>query len=148
MYTRKRGRSGSLKPLTKPLQKWVSYKPEEVKKLVEKMGDKNMQSADIGRSLRDQYGIPDVKLVTGKKISSILKESKKYGELPEDLFNLIKRAVRVKKHLDLNKKDVHSKRGFDFMENKIRRLERYYKARKMLSPKWEYSIDKAKLIVE
>ena len=148
MFTRKGGASKSLRPLRTSSPKWVSYKPEEVKKLVLKMGEKELQSAEIGRVLRDQYGVPDVKLLTGKNISVLLKEAKLYSELPEDMFNLIKRAVHVHKHLVLNKKDVHSKRGYDLIINKIKKLANYYKIKKRLDSKWEYSIEKAKLIVE
>lgn len=148
MHTRKRGKSGSLKPNTNSAPKWVKYKAKEIEKLVVKMGEKGIQSTDIGRELRDQYGIPDVKILTNKKISTILKENKVYSELPEDLFNLLKRAVHVKKHLEDNKKDLHSKRGFKLVESKIRRLVKYYKSKNVIENKWVYNIEKAKLIVE
>ena len=149
MHTRKRGKSGSNKPLISDSKKWVSYKPEEIEKLVIKFGSKGAQSAVIGSELRDSYGIPDVKELTGKKISFILKESKNYGELPEDLFNLLKRAVKIKKHLeDNNKKDLHSTRGFRLIESKIKRLVKYYKAKKVLENNWTYNIETAKILIE
>ena len=148
MHTRKRGQSGSVKPLSKEAPKWVRYKPAEVEKLVEKMGSKGMQSAQIGTNLRDVYGVPDVKIITGKKISHILKKSGSYSELPEDLFNLLKRAVKVKKHLESNKKDLHSTTGLKRVESKIRRLAKYYKAKKALDKSWIYDIEKAKILVE
>ncbi len=147
MHARVRGKSGSTKPKDSDLS-WVRYKPEEIVKLVEKLGSKGMQSADIGRELRDIYGIPDVKRLTGKKISQILKESGNYSELPEDMFNLLKRAVRIKKHLEKNKKDLHSKRGLQLVESKIRRLAKYYKKKGYIDAKWRYDIEKAKILVE
>ncbi|MBN1923808.1 MAG: 30S ribosomal protein S15 [Nanoarchaeota archaeon] len=147
MHARRKGKSGSRKPSVKSPE-WVRYKPAEIVKLVEKMGSKGMQSAAIGRELRDVYGVPDVKALTGKKISSILKETKNYGELPEDLFNLLKRAVKIKKHLEVSKKDLHSNEGFRRAESKIKRLVKYYKDKKVLDKNWVYDIETAKILVE
>jgi small subunit ribosomal protein S15 len=79
---------------------------------------------------------------------AILKESENYSELPEDLFNLLKRAVKIKKHLEENKKDIHSDRGFKLIESKIKRLVKYYKNKKVLDKKWTYNIETAKILVE
>lgn len=148
MHTRKRGKSGSNKPFNKDSPKWVRYKSKEVEKLVQKMGSQGLDSASIGAKLRDVYGIPDVKKLTGKKISAILKESEVYSELPEDLFNLLKRAVKVKKHLEQNNKDIHSNTGFKRIESKIRRLVKYYKKKRVLEPAWNYNIETAKILIE
>ena len=75
MHSGKKGKTSSTKPDSKKVPKWVRYKPAEVEKLVVKMGGKGMQSTSIGRELRDVYGIPDVKIITKKKISKILKDS-------------------------------------------------------------------------
>ena len=148
MHTRKRGKSGSTKPVSKEVPSWVSYKPGEVEKLVVKMGSKGVQSTTIGRELRDVYGIPDVKSITKKKISKILKDSGNYSELPDDLFNLLIRAVKVKKHLEQNKKDLHSNQGFKRVESKIKRVVKYYKSRNVLDKKWAYNIETAKILIE
>jgi small subunit ribosomal protein S15 len=148
MHSRRKGRHGSTKPVRDSKPSWVKYKPKEVVQLVEKLGKKGMQSAEIGRELRDSYGIPSVKTITGKKISSILKEAKVYPKFPEDLLNLMKSAVNVYKHLEKNKKDLHSKRGFQLMESKIKRLVKYYKNKGVIDRTWKYSIDVAKLLVE
>ena len=148
MHSRKRGKSGSTKPDKKEVPKWVRYKPAEIEKLIEKMGSKGLQSAEIGRVLRDVYGVPDSKIITGKKVSAVLKKTNTYGELPEDLFNLLKRAVRAKKHLEKNKKDIHSDHGYRLIESKIKRLVKYYKAKKVLDKTWTYNIETAKILVE
>lgn len=77
--------------------------------------------------LRDQYGIPLVKSVTGKKITKILEERGIKQDLPEDLLNLIKRALRIRKHLEEHPKDMSSRRGLQLVESKIHRLVKYYK---------------------
>ncbi len=148
MYARRRGKSGSKKPpRTKP-PSWCKYKPEEVEKLVVELAKKRYSSAQIGLILRDQYGIPDVKLITKKSISQIMKEHGVYPELPEDLLFLMKKAVRLREHLERHRKDLHSRRGLELLECKIRRLVKYYRREGVLPEGWEYDPAKAKLIVE
>ena len=72
MHSRKKGKAGSKKPSIPA--KWVEYKDKEVERLVIKLRKDGMQSAEIGRLLRDQYGIPSVKQITGKTITKILEE--------------------------------------------------------------------------
>ena len=96
--------------------------------------------------LRDNYGIPDVPKVTGKKVVQILKEAKQAPELPEDLTSLIKKQTLLIKHIEINKKDMASRRGLMLTESKIRRLTKYYQRNKVLPKGWTYSADQAKLI--
>src|SRR3989344_4514287 len=99
MHSRKRGKSASHKPEgAKGVPSWVGYKKDEAVKLVLKLRDQELSTAQIGLLLRDQYGIPSVHELTGKTITEILKENKKYPEIPEDLRNLLKRAVQIAGH--------------------------------------------------
>ncbi len=123
MHSRKKGRAGSKKP--KAPAKWVEYKNKEVERLIIKLRKDGLQSTDIGRLLRDQYGIPSVKQITGKTITKILEENELLPQIPEDLLNLLKRAVFIRDHLSKNKKDYTSKHGLELMESKIRRLINY-----------------------
>ncbi|MDD2678464.1 MAG: 30S ribosomal protein S15 [Candidatus Nanoarchaeia archaeon] len=147
MHSRARGKSKSSKPLVSSAKQWVNYSADEIEKLVEKIGKTGARSAKVGRVLRDSYGIPSVKDLAKKKLNAVLKKTQKQ-ELPEDLFNLLKRAVKAKKHLEKNKKDVGSDHGFRLIESKIKRLVKYYKSKKVLEHSWVYSIEKAKLLVE
>jgi len=52
----------------------------------------------------------------------------------------LKRAIQTKKHLEKNKKDIHSKRGLQLIEAKIRRLAKYYKREGVLPKKWSYTL--------
>ena len=52
--------------------------------------------------------------------------------------NLIKRAARVRRHLEEHPKDYHSKRGLQLIESKIYRLSRYYKRKGVLPKDWRY----------
>ena len=146
MYARKKGKSGSKKPLTKAT--WVEYSPEEVEQLVIKLAKEGYSSAKIGLILRDQYGIPSVRDVTGKKITKILAEHGLAPKIPEDLFNLMKRAVNLRKHLEVHKKDKHSRRGLELIESKIRRLAKYYIRKGKLPKDWKYDPEKAKIWVQ
>ncbi len=148
LHSRKRGSSGSKRPLRTEVPNWVNLTPEEIENKIVEMAKEGKQSALIGTILRDSYGIPDVKLITGKSISQIMKENNVYPEIPEDLFNLMKRAINLRNHLEQNPKDIHSRRGLQLIESKIRRLVKYYRNTKVLPAKWRYSPEKARLLVE
>ena len=93
----------------------------------------------IGIILRDMYGIPDVRRITGKKLTQILREHGLEPEIPEDLDNLIRRAINLRKHLAKNPKDLHSKRGLQLIESKIKRLIKYYKRKGRLPKDRRYN---------
>lgn len=146
MYSRKKGKSGSKRPAISAT--FVGYSNEEIVRLVVKLSQDGLSTAQIGLVLKDQYGIPSVKTVTGKAIAKILEENKIIQEIPEDLFNLIKKAVNLHAHLEKNKKDAHSKRGLELLESKIRRLVKYYIKTRKLPPSFKYEPERAKLIVQ
>jgi small subunit ribosomal protein S15 len=127
---------------------WVSYSTEEVERLVVKLAKDGLQPALIGLVLRDQYGIPSVKAASKKTVTQILAHNKLLPSIPQDLFNLLKRAVRLRAHLDRNKSDAHSIRGLELLESKVRRLVKYYCNVGKLPPDWKYNAEQAKLIVE
>ena len=102
----------------------------------------------IGTILRDQYGIPDVKMITGKTVSRIMKDRKLYPEMPEDMLNLLKKVVNLREHLERNKADQLSKKGLLNLESKIRRLGKYYSREGMLPKGWRYDPTKAKLLIQ
>ena len=149
MHSRKRGQSGSHRPLgSKGVPQWVDYKKEEVVKLVLKLRSQEHSTAMIGTILKDQYGIPSVSDIVGKTITEILRENNQYHQVPEDVRNLLKRAVQINEHLTENKKDYHSKRGLFLTESKIRRLVKYYKSKGTLPENWTYERDRAKLLIQ
>ena len=90
IYSRKKGKHGSKKPVVRKARKWTKLKKKEIEELVVKMANERKTSANIGLVLRDKYGMPDVKAATGKTISQIMKENKVYPELPEDMMSLLK----------------------------------------------------------
>ncbi|MFX1410395.1 MAG: 30S ribosomal protein S15 [Promethearchaeota archaeon] len=147
MHSRKKGRSGSTRParLEKPV--WVEYSAEEVENLVVKLARRGLSISMIGVILRDSYGIPLVKIVTGKPISQILKDNNIESSLPEELSNLVKKALTIRKHLESNHKDLEAKKGLTRTESKIYRLIKYYKKRKVLAPDFKYDPEKIRTLV-
>ncbi len=147
MHSRKKGKSGSTRParLEKPV--WVELSSEEVENEVIKLARKGFPQSLIGVILRDSYGIPLIKVVTGKSISQILKEKDIETPLPEDLTNLVKKALTLRKHLESNHKDLDSKKGLQRTESKIYRLIKYYKSKKVLASDFKYDPDKIRTIV-
>ena len=70
------------------------------------------------------------------------------SEYPEDLMNLIRRAVNIRDHLEENPKDLHSKRGLTIIESRIRRLGSYYVSEGELPEGWRYNPQQAALLVK
>ena len=145
MHSRKHGKSGSHKP-EKKRHAWLMYEQPEIEKLIVKLAKEGKTNASIGLILRDQYGIPDVRSL-GMRVSTIAeKEVKK--EVPDDMYNLIKKAVNLHKHKNQNNHDAKATHGLELLESKIRRLGKYYARTGKLPKDWKYSIDKAKLLVK
>lgn len=139
MHRRTKGRSSSKRPYLEKPPAWAGTKPKEVEKLVSRLYQEGLQSAQIGIRLRDQHGIPSVKLLTGKTVTQILREGGVEMELPEDLSNLVGKALRLTTHLAEHRRDIHNRRSLELVEAKIRRLARYYKRQGVLPADWEYS---------
>jgi small subunit ribosomal protein S15 len=149
MHARRKGQSGSTHPVDrKKHPEWSSLNPREVESRVIELGKSGKSTSEIGLVLRDQYAVPDVKLATGKSITKILEGNNMKTEIPEDLMNLIRTALQLKKHLETNKKDLKNKRNLHLTESKIRRLTKYYHVQSRLPEGWKYSPEKAKLMFE
>lgn len=148
IHSRRKGKASSKKPMTKENPFWVSMRKEEIEKLVVKLAKEGKSQSFIGVILRDQYSIPNIKLATKKTVREILAENKIKTEIPEDLMNLMKRAINANEHNLIHKKDYNSKRGLQLIESKIRRIARYYIREGILPNDWKYSIEGAKLLIE
>ncbi|MBS7611435.1 30S ribosomal protein S15 [Candidatus Bathyarchaeota archaeon] len=133
-----RGKSHSTRPIAKRPPPWCNYKPEEVEALIVKLGKDMIPSSTIGIILRDQYGIPLVKHITGKTVTEILKEHGLTSDIPEDLTNLLRKAARLRRHSETHKKDKPNKRALQIIEAKIYRLSKYYKSIGRLPQDWTY----------
>ncbi len=148
MHTRRRGRSGSRRPLVTENPDWVPTSADEITKIIVAMAKDGASSARIGLVLRDQHAVPSVKLATGKDITQIREENGVSASLPEDLSNLVSKAVGLSSHLKDHPADLHNKRSLHLIESKIRRLEKYYKSTGVLPRDWKYSIKTAELLLK
>jgi small subunit ribosomal protein S15 len=119
----------------------------EVEELVVKFAKEGNPPDRIGIIMRDQYAVPDVKRATGKGIRQILESHGVKPELPEDLMNIIRKAVKLHDHLDRNPRDLGCKRAFEMTESKIIKLARYYRRERILPPDWRYDRERAALLV-
>jgi len=148
MHARRNGKSGSTRIIRKKHPEWSSLNPREVETRVLELGKTGKSTSEIGLVLRDQYAVPDVRLATGKKITRILENNSIKSEIPEDLTNLIRTALGLRKHLETNKKDLKNKRNLQLTESKIRRVTKYYHSEKRLPTGWKYSPKQAKLMFD
>lgn len=148
MHARRRGASRSKRPTRESAPEWQGLDKNEIVEQIEKLAREGKPAATIGLILRDQYGVPDVRLATGKKMSEILAEKELNPAIPEDLQNLMKRTVTLRNHLVSHRKDNHNARGLHLIESKIRRLATYYKRQGKLPADWKYTPETAQLVVE
>lgn len=148
MHARRKGKSGSTRIVRQNHPEWSSLNPREVESRVIELAKAGKSTSEIGISLRDQYAVPDVTVSTGKKITKILENNKIESELPEDLLNLIRTALKLRKHLETHKKDLKNKRNLQLTESKVRRVAKYYKSENRLPEDWKYSPTQAKLLFD
>ena len=73
-----------------------------------------------------------------KSITQILDENKLNKDIPEDLTNIVKKAIGLQRHLQTNKSDKRNIRSLELIEAKIHRLSEYYKKINKLEKNWKY----------
>lgn len=148
IHSGRKGRSGSRRPypLTKPA--WVTLDAEEVAEEAVKLAKTGQSASQVGIALRDSFGIPSVRSVTGRRLTDVLGEHGIKPALPEDLEALLKRVVHLQRHLATHPYDTSNRRGLQLMESRIRRLAHYYRRRKQLPENWSYTAAGAVLQVE
>jgi small subunit ribosomal protein S15 len=147
IHARKKGKSRrGKKQFPRDVPSDFSMSNTEVEKLVEKYAKEGMHPAKIGLVLKKEHNVLDIKAVTGKTVSTIMKETNHELEFPADLMDLIKRSVVMRKHIETNNSDVHNKSNLRKVESKIRRLVKYYNGTGRLN-KWRYDAKTAALMV-
>ncbi len=141
-----KGKAQSTRPVGKRPPGWARYTPEEVESIAIKLARDGHSSSKIGVILRDQYGIPLAKPISGKSITEIMKQAGLAQSIPEDLEVLLKKASRMLVHLERNKKDKYNVRALQNVEGKIHKLARYYKRKGILPDEWKYEPKTASLV--
>ncbi|MFC3957154.1 30S ribosomal protein S15 [Halovivax cerinus] len=151
MHTRRRGSSGSDKPTADDPPEWSDVDEDAIEERVVELAEQGHDPSQIGMKLRDEgvtgTPVPDVSLATGKSITEILDDNDAAPEFPEDLYNLMERAVRLREHIQENPQDHQNKRALQNTESKVRRLVQYYSGDE-IAPDFTYSYDVAVEIVE
>jgi small subunit ribosomal protein S15 len=150
MHTRRRGSSDSDKPVADDPPEWSDVDEDAIEQRVVDLAEQGHSPSEIGLKLRDEgvqgTPIPDVKLATAKKVTEILDEHGAEPEIPEDLRNLMARAVRLDEHLRENPTDHQNKRALQNTESKIRRLVNYYRGDE-LDADFSYSVEDARDLI-
>ena len=138
LHSRNYCKSHSTRPLNPKTPSWITQDPKEIEELIVKYGKDDLTSSQIGIKLRDQHSIPLVKPIIKKTITEVLEENDLKTELPEDLNNIVKKAIGLQKHLKTNKKDNRNIRSLELIEAKVHRLSVYYKKTGRIPQKWKY----------
>ena len=147
MYSNGKGISKRSLPYRKAPPSWVQISAGDLTEQIVKMAKRGQSPSQIGVVLRDQYGIPQVKGVTGSKILRVLKVNGVAPQLPEDLYHLIKKAVNIRKHIEKFRADKDGKFRLIQTESRIHRLARYYRISKALPPTFRYNSKKADTLI-
>lgn len=150
MHTGRHGKSKSRKPDVEMGAKpeGLELSKEQIEEIIVNYAKQNTRPSEIGQMLKEKHGVKYVKQVFGKRLGVILKEKKVAAELPQDMLDLLRKSVAMRKHLAANKKDVHGKTRLGRVESKIWRLSKYYKTKGVLPQNWKYDPEKVALMVK
>lgn len=138
MHTHRHGKSHSIRPAILHVPSWITLSPKEIEELVVKYTKDGLTPSQIGIKLRDQHSIPLIKPITKKGICEILEENGLKTEMPEDLENIVNKAVGLQKHLKVNRGDYRNVRSLELLEAKVHRLSVYYKRIGRIPKTWKY----------
>lgn len=138
LHTHNHGKSHSTRPVELKKPSWVTQSSKEIEEIIVKYGKEGLTSSQIGLKLRDQHAIPLVRPIIKKGIMQVLDENKAGQELPDDLNNIVNKAVGLQKHLKSNKSDSRNVRALELIEAKVHRLSVYYKRIGRIPKNWKY----------
>jgi small subunit ribosomal protein S15 len=138
LHTHNHGKSHSTRPINLQKPSWVTQSPKEIEELIIKYGKEELSSSLIGMKLRDQHAIPLVKPILKKGITKVLEENDLKQDHPEDLNNILNKAIGLQKHLKSNKSDNRNVRSLELIEAKVHRLSVYYKRIGRIPKNWKY----------
>jgi len=148
LHSRKKGKSGRKMPKNRIKPDWAGMDKKDIEEIITKMAKEGVPPSKIGITLRDKYCIPSVYPFLGMRLVTFLKKKGLAAQYPQDFLDLIKRAVRMNKHLKNSKKDVHNKTKYIHVVSKINRLAKYLKKQGALPQEWKYDAEQAELLVK
>jgi len=138
LHSHRHGKSHSVRPVSPKTPEWVTMDSEKIQEQIVKYAKDGLTPSQIGIKMRDQHAIPLVKTITSKKISQITQEHGIESDLPEDLDNIVKKAVGLQRHLRANRGDRRNVRSLELVEAKVHRLAVYYKRIGRIPQNWKY----------
>ena len=139
IHAHTRGKSHSVRPTSKNSPPWLTSSPAEISSIVLQLSKEGLSPSTIGIKMRDEYGIPLVKNITDKTITQIRNENGIKDEMPEDLNQLVQKALALQRHLRSHNTDHRNVRSLELIEAKIHRLSRYYKRNEKIPKDWKYA---------
>ncbi len=148
MHSGGKGSSGSTRPLLSEVPEWSEQDKKKVEELICDLHDNGNSSAMIGTILRDQHAVPNVRLLLNKRVAAVLVDNERIPKIPDELMNLMRKALRLVDHLEQNRKDLHNRRQLELTESKIRRIARYHIGIGRMPTDWRYKRDQIRLIVD
>ena len=138
MHSHRHGQSHSIRPVTPSVPTWVKQSPAEIEELIFKYAKEGLKTSEIGVKLRDQHAIPLTKLIVKKSITEILTQKGIKPDMPEDLNNIVNKALGLQKHLKTHTSDRRNVRSLELLEAKVHRLSSYYKKIGRIPKTWKY----------
>ncbi|MFH0736999.1 MAG: 30S ribosomal protein S15 [Candidatus Micrarchaeota archaeon] len=148
LHSRRKGKSGTKRPKTREVPAFAPLKKAEMHDIIVKMAKEGVPPAKIGLFMRDQHGVANLRAQLGMTLGKYLAKEKVAPEYPEDLLNLIRKAVRMVGHTKASKNDTHNEVKLGHVESKIQRLVKYYSSKGKLPAGWRYDREKASLLVK
>ena len=121
VHSHRHGKSHSIRPITQSSPTWVKQNAQEIEELVLKYAKDGLTTSEIGVKLRDQYAIPLVRSITKKSVTEILEQKGIKQEMPEDLNNIVRKALGLQKHLKTHTSDRRNVRSLE-LDRKSTRL--------------------------
>ena len=138
VHSHRHGKSHSVRPVSPSAPTWIKQTPNEIEELVVKYSKEGLNPSEIGVKLRDQYAIPLTTQIVKKSVTEILEQKGVRPDMPEDLNNLVTKALGLQKHLRANKSDRRNVRSLELLEAKVHRLSSYYKEIGRIPRTWKY----------
>ena len=104
---------------------WLKYSKSEVEAIILKLAGKGLTAEKIGLTLRDQYGIPNVKLYD-LKIKEVLGD--KFAE--PTTIHLENKLQKIINHFKKNKQDKKTGRALMITKAKLKKRTDYHNSKK------------------
>ncbi len=138
LHTHSHGKSHSVRPKDIKPPSWIKQSAKEIEEVIINYSKEGLTPSQIGIRLRDQHSIPLVKPILKKSITQVLESSGEMSEMPEELDNIVKKAIGLQNHLKTHRADKRNVRSLELIEAKVHRVSVYYKRIGRIPKTWKY----------